>query len=310
MSKSVFLDVFNVDNDAVDLNEDVKKESEVYAPKALNKDKPYVATVRLIPLPIYDEEGSVNGWNKKSPYHRRKRYYLKDEDGYGTYFDSPLTVDEPCPIQDTFFKLFYSDDVRKQKLAKDRFSISTHYWCLLYIIEDKQKPELEGKCKVFRFTKDIKELIKAEYDDESIKVWDFKNGKDLKLVVGEKSVTLDNGKQVTFPDYNIGIKTKFIGQGPLTIGNVPIDSNSAEVGAKLEELYDNAPKMSNYEYTPWDTETKDKVQNILDSYLKTFNKSSEKVADITPASKVEDNADTIMEDLDILDGDAVEELDL
>jgi hypothetical protein len=310
MEEKGILDVFNVDVENISLQEDSKKESVYFKPRQEGKE-PYTALIRFLPIPEWNEEGKVVAFQKDKPYYSKKRYWLTDNNGNGNYYDSPATVNERCPIQTTFFRLYGSDDVKDKKAAKD-FRILEHYWSLVYIMDDKQNPDLVGKIMIWRFPKDVKRLIEKELDPvvseyqkdkAKVAVWTIDKGKNLALVVGKKKVTLDNGKEVEFPDYEA---SEFLESTPLEINGVSVEKN--EEGAKLlTDLFETAPKdIESYKYSPWTDEEREEVERILARYNKSFDGVDVEVKDaaINEETAVEvaegaDEADEILKTLNL-----------
>jgi hypothetical protein len=276
MEKNCILEVFNVNVENINLEENVKKESVFYSPRQEGKE-PYTALIRFLPIPI-KEDGKIVKFEEK-PYYMKKRYWLNDDSGNGTYYDSAVSINEKCPIQTTFFRLFNSEDIREKKRAKD-FSLATHFYSLVYVLDDKQNPDSVGKVLIWRYTSDIKKLIEKELNPvvseyqkkakEKIAVWDLLKGKNLALVVGQRKVTLElpNGtkKERIFPDYD---KSEFLESTPLEINGYELKANDSKSFELVTELLMSAPnEIADQKYKPWDEETKQTVDKILARYSK------------------------------------------
>lgn len=260
-----FLDVISVNVDNVNLEEDVKKESVYYKPKQEGKE-PYKALVRFLPIPV-KEDGKIVGV-EELPYYMKKRYWLTDETGNGNYYDSPVTVGEKCPIQSTFFRLWNSEDVREKKMAEN-FNLSTHYWGLVYILDDKQNPELVGKTLIWRFTNEVKKMIEKELEPSEYKknakvaVWDLIDGKNFLLNVGEKRVVL-KGKERVFPNYE---NCEFLDVAALEVDGYELKKGDSKSNQLTMDLLNNVPEeIYDLKYKPWSKETTDEVNKILSQY--------------------------------------------
>lgn len=265
------LNVFSVDVDNISLEDSSKRESIYYSPKQEGND-PYSALIRILPIPVKNAEGDFIGI-EKDPYFMQKRYWLVDDEGNGSYFTSAMTIgSKGCPIQKTFYKLKDSDDVRDKKLAEKDFKISTHYWSLVYIIKDKQNPDLQGKILIWRYPSDVKKLIENELTPPSseyaapkdkVAVWALDKGKNLALVVSKSKVTLD-GKERIFPSYD---KSEFVTISPFEYDGVKLDLLTNESVAKAKELFSKMPdEFFDLKYKEWDEATALKVKKILKRY--------------------------------------------
>ena len=156
VNQDVLMDVFHIDVENANFEEKTKKTELEFNPRQVTKDNPYRALVRLLPIPV-KENGKIIRWEKE-PYYMKKRYYLKDENNFGSYYDSPLTVGEKCPMQQMFFKLNACENVQVKALKED-FKLQTNYWGLVYVIADDRNPDNNGKVMPWRFPDAIKKLI-------------------------------------------------------------------------------------------------------------------------------------------------------
>ena len=296
------LEIFNLDDSNVNLDLNAKKESEYYNPKPEGKET-YSAIIRFLPIPI-KENGKLIGVESE-PFYMKKRYYLRDSNGVGYYFDSPSTVGERCPISASYFRLKNSQNVLDKKRAGE-LKLNTHFWSLVYIIDDKKHPELNGKTKIFRFTADIQEKIKNEWDKRKVKVWDPFRGKDFDITVTNKKVTLDDGSNREFQDYT---KSEFLDISPLTYKGKTLDKKDKEASAVINEMYSVIPDIASIKYQPWTSEEKTLLDSILNRYKSKDDVTSQEqtnkpfgsavVSKEVDVSEDYDEADAIMRSLDI-----------
>jgi len=291
MATNSILDIFNLSDSDLTLDLNSKKESELYNPKPEGKET-YSAIIRFLPIPVM-EDGKLKGVEQE-PWYMKQRYFLRDSSNMGTYFDSPTTIDEKCPISATYFRLKNSDNVLDKKRAED-FKRNTHFWSLIYIIDDKKNPNLNGKIKIFRYSSEIQEKIKTEYDKRKIKVWDLFKGKDFDLTITNKKVTLPNGDSREFPEF---VKSEFLNESPLVYKGKALDkSNPTATSAVIDEIYSIAPNIGEFKYKPWTVEEKAQLDKILDRY-----KSKEEQSNTHTESKMSANTTVEDDSMDETDG--------
>lgn len=259
MATKNILEFFNLDDANVNLDLSTKKESDLYNPKPEGKET-YSAIVRFLPIPIM-ENGEIIGVEEK-PFYMKKRYYLRDADNTGYYFDSPSTVDERCPISGAYFRLKNSQNVLDKKKAEE-LKLNTHFWSLVLIIDDKKHPELNGKIKIFRYTSEIQDKIKTELDKRNIKVWDPFKGKDFDLTITNKKVTLPSGEVREFSDY---LKSEFLETSALTYKGKVFDKTDPKIVEAITDLYKSCPNIGALKYKPWTADEKALLDKILERY--------------------------------------------
>ena len=302
-----FLDVISVDVENVNLKDESKKESVFYRPKQDGKE-PYKALIRFLPIPKMQDDKLVGV--EAEPYYMKRRYWLTDEMGNGNYYDSPSTIDEKCPIQTTFFRLHNSDDIREKSSSK-KLNLSTHFWSLVYIIDDKQNEELNGKTLIWRCTRDIKKLIDKELEEgdeykktQKTAVWDLLVGKNLLLKVGIKKFVTNNKERIA-PDYGA---CEFLDVEPLKVDGYELKKGDAKSNKLSMELLQNVPKeMFDIKYQPWSNEVAEEVNKILVQFNKSISNETSTETDENSVSNETntsekssgmDEADNIMKNLD------------
>ena len=135
------MDIFNLSPDAF-VNPEKKKGGEIYSPAAdKGRDGVYKAVIRFVPFVHNPAKSRLN------------KYYawLTDPDtGDGFSVDSPRSVGKKCIINDAYWKLKKSTNLKEQEKA-DGLNTMTSYYSLVQIVKDPNQPELEGKIMVFKF---------------------------------------------------------------------------------------------------------------------------------------------------------------
>jgi len=276
-TKAAELDIFNVDVDEVEFHDYKKKESVLYAPKSKDTtDGIYESLIRFLPNPI----------NPKKSLVRKLTYYLRDAEGNGKNYDSPSTIQgQKCPIQQTYYKLNKSESAVEQKMAK-KLNRREQFYVLVQIVDDKVNPNLNGKIKVFKFGKKLKEKIDAQrnptYGDK-VQMFHLFEGKNFHLRLTRQG-EFNNYDQCTF------LKDS----EPLKLNDVAMTKGKEDLGAIREYLGD-APDLGNFEYKPWDESTEAEVMGILRG-MKSPGRSFDEV---TTKRSTSENIDKIVEEVDV-----------
>lgn len=240
-------DIFNLSVEDIDNFQKTEKGSNMYLPTAdKGKDGTYTSLIRFLPNPKNPQKSII----------RKFVYWLEDTEGKGSYYDSPSTIGEKCPVQDLFFKLRNSESAVDKKMA-EKLKRREIYYSLIQIIKDSQNPELEGSIKIFKYGYQIKQKIDEELNpqfDEPCQVFDLFEGKNFELKVTKSA------------GYNSFTASKFQGKRtPISIDN-EIMNNDADSRKKIMDYLKDAPELLTFEYKPWDDSTRNNVEAILDSY--------------------------------------------
>jgi len=192
------------------LSEESKSSDGIYRPsldKATSKRDGYKAVIRFLPN-VTDETG-----NTGDSALTRLMTYVKMTDprhkSLSGYYDSPKNFDDQCELTNTFFTLKNSGNPVLEDRAKALNKV-TRFYSYVYIVEDKNQPEFEGKIMIYQYGWKIKEKIKAEWRAENPErakcdVFDLANGKDFELKVVENA---------GFPNYDSSI---FLQRSPIAI---------------------------------------------------------------------------------------------
>ena len=221
--------------------------SDLYKPTAdQGKDGTYRALVRFVPNPKNPSKSIV----------RKYIYWLEDGNGNGSYYDSPSTVGDTCPVQDLFFKLRNSDSAVDRKMSENLKRREVFY-SLLQIIKDPNNPDMEGKVKVFKYGYKVKQKIDEELNpqfDTPTQVFDIFEGKNFELVITKQG------------GYNAYDSSKFQGKtSAMTVSGKEIENNAGDK-QKVMDLLSEAPDLSAFDYKKWDDDTRNKVEGLLQQY--------------------------------------------
>ncbi len=174
------------------------------------------------------------------------------------YFDSLKGIGKECPLTKTYWLLKNSknpDDQDKASLINS----SKKYYAYVYVVEDSQVPENEGKIFIFPFGYKIFEKIKAQKEKKKspCKVEDLINGKDFTLRVKEvggfynyDTSEFEESSPITFE----GKKLKVSGDNQI----------SAEERQRVVDfLYTRTHELEEYAPKDWSPEQYDKAHKII-----------------------------------------------
>ena len=220
----------------------------MYKPSADDgKDGTYKALIRFVP----------NIENPRNSLIKKYVNWLTGPNGDSKLIDSPTTIGEHCPVSDAFFRLRKSESAVDRK-ASYKLKRRESYVALVKIIKDPQQPELEGTYKIFKFGYKIKEKIDAELKPnfgEPTQVFDLFEGKNFELVITRQN------------DYNNYDTSKLSSStSAVTVKGKAAERTKEDMDAIKTEL-EGAPSMKQFEYRPWDEDTRNFVNSVLKMYL-------------------------------------------
>jgi hypothetical protein len=147
-----------------------------------------------------------------------------------------------------------SHSAADQELAK-KFSRKEDYYSLVQIVQDKNKPELEGKIMIFKFGKKLNDLIEAQLQPEygdPCNPYDLFEGREFAVQV-RKVGEWNNYDLCSF----IGEKT------PIKVAGKPMKKNQEDMNAILEYLNEGPKNLTSFDYKDWDDEMTDKVMSVI-----------------------------------------------
>jgi len=239
--------IFGLSVEDLDTGDDKQTTSDLYKPSPDNgKNGVYESLIRFLP----------NVKNPRKPYIRKYVYWLEDSEGKGFYVDSPSTVGDKCPVQDMFFKLRNSESAIDKKNS-EQLKRKEVYYALIQVVDDANSTDDVGKVKVWRFGYKIKQKIDDELNpkyDEPTQVFDVFEGKNFELNIS---------KLGGFPNYD---SCKFQSKiKPMKIGGEDV-TDSAEGRKAILEYLGAAPDLSNFDYKPWDEDTRKRVEGVLSKF--------------------------------------------
>ncbi len=243
------LDIFNLDAEAFvtpTAKQGGGKDLEFYKPYPEDgKDGVYKSLIRFVPNPANPA---------KSKIHKYYVYLNDPVSGNAFSVDCPSTVGKRSILKDLFWKLKNSHSAADQELAK-KFSRKEDYYSLVQIVQDKNKPELEGKVMIFKFGKKLNDMIEAQLQPEygdPCNPFDLFEGREFAVSV-RKVGEWNNYDLCSF----IGEKT------PIKIAGKPMKKNQEDMNAILEYLNEGPKNLTSFDYKDWDDEMTDKVMSVI-----------------------------------------------
>jgi hypothetical protein len=243
------LDIFNLDAEAFvtpTAKQGAGKDLEFYKPYPEDgKDGVYKSLIRFVPNPANPA---------KSKIHKYYVYLNDPVSGNSFSVDCPSTVGKRSILKDLFWKLKNSHSAADQELAK-KFSRKEDYYSLVQIVQDKNKPELEGKIMIFKFGKKLNDLVEAqlqpEYGEPS-NPFDLFEGKLFAVQVR---------KVGEWNNYDL---CSFVGDKcPIQVNDKPMKKNQDDMNSILEYLNEGPKNLTSFDYKDWDDEMTDKVMSVI-----------------------------------------------
>lgn len=242
------LDIFNLDAEALvtPTKKEGSKDLEFYKPYPEDgKDGVYKSLVRFLPN-VADAQ--------KSKIHKYYVYLQDPATGNGFSVDCPSTVGKKSILKDIFWKLQNSNSAADKELSK-KFSRKEDYYSLIQIVQDKNRPELEGKIMIFKFGKKLNDMIEAqlkpEYGDP-VNPYDLFTGKLFSIharKVGE------------WNNYDL---CSFVGERcSIEVNGKKMEKNQDDMAAIVEYLKTGPQNLGSFEYRDWDNETTEKVMTVI-----------------------------------------------
>jgi len=147
-----------------------------------------------------------------------------------------------------------SHSAADQELAK-KFSRKEDYYSLVQIVQDKNKPELEGKVMIFKFGKKLNDMIEAQLQPEygdPCNPFDLFEGREFAVSV-RKVGEWNNYDLCSF----IGEKT------PIKVAGKPMKKTQEDMNTILEYLNEGPKNLTSFDYKDWDDEMTDKVMSVI-----------------------------------------------
>jgi len=277
------LDIFNLDSDAF-VTKSAKGESkdlEFYKPYPEDgKDGVYKALIRFLPNPADP---------KKSKIHKYYVYLKDPQSGDGFSVDCPSTVGKKSILKDIFWKLKNSHSAADQETAKS-FSRKEDYYSLVQIVQDKNRPELEGKIMIWKFGKKINDMIEAQLKPEygePCNPFDLFEGRLFGVSVR---------KVGEWNNYDL---CQFVGERmPVTIDGVKMEKTKGDMEKIVEYLKTGPQNLASFDYKDWDDALTDKVMSIIRSTVPDGRVISDIMSGVSTASSTTSAAAPVKESSD------------
>ena len=154
--------------------------------KAKDKKKGYKAKLRFLPNFTQDNKLEESAIMKILHYVKLDAY--PDLSGY---YDSQKVFGKEvsCPLYDTYWALKNSKNELDKEKADSMISRSKKYYSYVYVLEDENQPELEGKIMIYAYGMTIAKMIDEEKTgvvNDPCNVFDLAKGKDFTLLITEK----------------------------------------------------------------------------------------------------------------------------
>jgi hypothetical protein len=242
------LDIFNLDAEAFVTKVPTTggDKDDFYKPYPEDgKDGVYKSLIRFLPNPENPAKSKIH-----------KYYvYLKDPvSGDGFSADCPSTVGKKSVLKDLFWKLKNSHSAADQELSKN-FARKEDFYSLVQIVQDKNKPELEGKVMIFKFGKKLNDMLEAQLQPEygsPCNPFDLFEGKEFSVSV-RKVGEWNNYDLCSF----VGEKT------PIKIGGKSMEKNQKDMEVILSYLNEGPKNLTSFDYKDWDDELTEKIMNVI-----------------------------------------------
>lgn len=146
------------------------------------------------------------------------------------------------------------------------FTRRFYYWALVQVIKDEHQPELEGKILIFRFSKQIKEKIDHQLEEnlaigkKSCIVQDVFKGKNFNLIVQEKPT--ETGSITSYES------SYFLDdRSAISINGEILDEPTPENKKKILEYLNTAPDLNKARYQPWTPGQEEEYIEIVKSLI-------------------------------------------
>jgi len=243
------LDIFNLDAEAFvtkTAQQGGGKDLEFYKPYPEDgKDGVYKSLIRFVPNPADPS---------KSKVHKYYVYLNDPVSGDGFSVDCPSTVGKKSILKDLFWKLKNSHSAADQELSK-KFARKEDFYSLIQIVQDKNKPELEGKIMIFKFGKKLNDMIEAQLQPEygdACNPFDLFEGREFAVSV-RKVGEWNNYDLCSF----VGEKTS------IRVNGAPMKKTKEDMDTVLAYLNEGPKNLTSFDYKDWDDDVTEKVITVI-----------------------------------------------
>ena len=224
---------------------------------------------RFNPVPKKGINGVYKATIRFVPFIKDKSKSLITK--YCSYLEDPvskesMTVDsyrsigksDMCPIKQTFFKCYYSEDA-SIKQHEEMFKQRENHWGLIQVLEDVQSPESVGRLLYWKFGYKIKQKFDQEANPSKGKrrdPFDIFDGRPMQIEVYEKG-GYNNYDNCQFFDPEGDEYALMINGNPLT--------EDTDLQEAAQWVMDNSPDITRFEFQDWDQETTDFVNLVINN---------------------------------------------
>lgn len=163
---------------------------------AMNKKRSYDNEDPNLWKPTYDANGNSTALIRllpsieegELPWVRAEKYFV-NHNGSWYVENSPTMIGKVDPMDEVVNKMWTrakatNDEALKDVLRK-KYRKNIEYVCAIYVIDDKMKPENNGKVMLYRFKKQIMDKIlekqNPSFGEDPINVFDWVQGCNLRM---------------------------------------------------------------------------------------------------------------------------------
>jgi len=232
-------------------------------------DQNYRALVRFIP---FFHEGK---WRTTVC---RWECFLKDVNGEnGIFVVSPKTDNKKCPMRALSYKLYTSDSAIDKENSK-KIQVYQQYYALIEVVKDVQHPEYDGKVFIYQFGQKINDKLEnamksteftdgfnpfALYDG---RLFEINMTKDASKKMDNSNRAVANYDACRFIEKTAPIHFYVDNGGEEKTRMTLLADDRETQKAFFNWLEKDAPKIKEYFWKEWDSETTAKVNKNLATY--------------------------------------------
>ena len=227
---------------------------------SLTKDKSvgYKSVIRF--LPTIEMDGSLGNL-----YVQKSMHFIDVQEPkiFRRYFDSPANFGKQCELSTLYRTLKNSSNARLVENSKC-IKWKNYYFAYVQIVEDNQRPDLVGQIMVFKYGKQIFDIIKNQesgFINEPCNVFDPANGKDFVLIAKPSALS------ESIPDFTLSqFKSE---RSPMSVMK---NGKMFKAPAKTYLELASENKIKKTDYPNWDVIKNNytfdtKVQDIILEYI-------------------------------------------
>lgn len=134
------------------------------------------AVIRFLPQPDPSKSPIIQTF--RHGFEKKGRWFIEE---------CPVTIGESCPVCDHATELFAEGDEDEGRV----FWRTKTFIANVLVVEDKENPENNGKVKIFKFGKQIYDIVMEaaapeDEDEDAIDAFSFDSGHNFRLKVKQK----------------------------------------------------------------------------------------------------------------------------